>query len=225
MPASGRAAPMNILIVDDHPLVREGLRVGLQALAAPMRVQEARNAAEALRLAREASALDLILLDLNLPDASGMDVLAVLREEREAVPVVVLSGHYELPEVRACIEAGAMAFIPKSLTTARLLEALRQVLAGQSYLPEDILLDAAPISSTHGAMIEELNLTPRELEVTALLLKALPNKLIARELGIALSTVKQHLHAIQSKFGASSRYEIMRKAHQFGLRLELSSVS
>lgn len=211
---------MNILIVDDHHLVREGLRVGLQALAMPLHVIEARTAQEALRHARAESALDLVLLDLNLPDAHGLEVLQVLRLEREEVPVVVLSGHYEPADVQACIEAGAMAFIPKSLPTAALLDALREVLAGHSYLPDDVIVDAATAGSGAFDAALELNLTPRELEVTALLLKALPNKVIARELGIALSTVKQHLHAIQTKFGASSRYEIMRKAHQFGLRLE-----
>lgn len=210
---------MNILIVDDHHLVREGLRVGLQALDAQLRVVEARSAAEALQHARAEPELDLILLDLNLPDASGRDVLDILRAEREEVPVVVLSGHYEAGDVRACIEAGAMAFIPKSLATAALLDALRQVLVGHSYLPEDSLADAAALAGGRPSALIELNLTPRELEVAALLLKALPNKVIARELGIALSTVKQHLHAIQTKFGASSRYEIMRKAHQFGLHL------
>lgn len=211
---------MKILIVDDHHLVREGLRVGLLALAAPMQVVEARNAAEALSHARCEADLNLILLDLNLPDASGLTVLATLREEREEVPVVVLSGHYEPADVRACIDGGAMAFIPKSLPTAALLEALKAVLSGRSYLPEDILLELDVPLAAHAPTYTDLNLTPRELEVTRLLLQALPNKLIARELGIALSTVKQHLHAIQAKFGAASRYEIMRKAHQFGLSLD-----
>lgn len=210
---------MNILIVDDHHLVREGLRVGLQALAAQLQVIEASTAQEALQQARAEDGLDLVLLDLNLPDAHGLDVLQVLRAERDEVPVVVLSGHYEPADVQACIEAGAMAFIPKSLPTSALLEALRQVLQGHSYLPEDVIVGTVA-GAQQGAAVD-LSLTPREIEVTALLLKALPNKVIARELGIALSTVKQHLHAIQTKFGAQSRYEIMRKAHQFGLRLDL----
>jgi DNA-binding NarL/FixJ family response regulator len=211
---------MNILIIDDHPLVREGLRVALQALSSDVCVHEARTADEGLSLARGALPFTLILLDLNLPDANGIDVLTALREEHEEVPVVVLSGQYDAADVRACIEGGSMAFIPKSLPTAALLDALRVVMGGGSYLPEDIVLAAHGATSHGAAAIAELNLTPREIEVTGLLLRAMPNKVIARELGIALSTVKQHLHAIQTKFGASSRYEIMRKAHQFGLTLD-----
>jgi len=211
---------MNILIIDDHPLVREGLRVALQTLSDEVVVHEARTAEEGLGLAHSPLPLTLILLDLNLPDANGIEVLSALRDEREEVPVVVLSGQYDAADVRACIEGGSMAFIPKSLPTAALLDALRVVMAGNSYLPEDIVLSARSAMPSRAAAMAELNLTPRELEVTDLLLRAMPNKVIARELGIALSTVKQHLHAIQTKFGASSRYEIMRKAHQFGLASE-----
>ena len=207
---------MHILVVDDHHLIREGLRVALSSLGEEVRVSEAHSGSQALASASALTDLDLILLDLHLPDANGIDVLHRLRGEHEDVPVVVLSGDYEAQVVRTCIEAGAMGFIPKTLPTSSLLDALRIVLEGHSYLPEDVL--ATPGTLPPQAMaLSEFNLTPREAEVTALLLRALPNKLIARELGIALSTVKQHMHAIQSKFGATSRYDIMRRAHQLGL--------
>lgn len=206
---------MHILVVDDHHLIREGLRIALGTLASEVRVSEAHSAAQALESANTHTDLDLILLDLHLPDAAGIEVLERLRAEHEETPVVVLSGDYEASVVRTCIEAGAMAFIPKTLPTPDLLEALRVVLKGDSYLPADLRLTTNSLSTS--SALADLNLTPREMEVTTLLLRALPNKLIARELGIALSTVKQHMHAIQSKFGATSRYDIMRRAHQLGL--------
>lgn len=207
---------MHILVVDDHHLIREGLRVALDSLANEVRVSEAQSAAQALDCASNFPDLNLILLDLHLPDADGVGLLQQLRELREDVPVVVLSGDHEAQVVRTCIETGAMGFIPKTLATPALLDALRVVLRGESYLPEDVSMP--PVSaSAPSSSFAEFNLTPREVEVTLLLLRALPNKLIARELGISLSTVKQHMHAIQYKFGATSRYDIMRRAHQLGL--------
>ncbi len=211
---------MKIMIVDDHPLIREGLRLALVSLEPGIEVIEARRASEAVAFVMQHPNIDLILLDLTLPGENGLSVLPGLRSVNEEIPVVILSGNFDQADVEASIEGGAMGFIPKTLPTKQLLNALRAVLAGNSYLPEELVIAHAATRPIHTekstSALESFGLTPRELEVAALLLKALPSKVIARELNIALGTVKQHLHVIQQKLGARSRFEIMLKAQQLG---------
>ncbi len=212
---------MKIMIVDDHPLIRVGLRLALADLEPGIEIIEAQRTSDALALAKQHSNIDLILLDLTLPGENGLSALPELRAVNEEIPVVILSGSFDQADVETSIEGGAMGFIPKTLPTKELLNALRVVLSGKSYLPESLVFAHAathPMQSENSrSALKSFGLTPRESEVAALLLKALPSKVIARELNIALGTVKQHLHVIQQKLGARSRFEIMLKAQQLGI--------
>ena len=216
---------MNILLVDDHPLFRGGLRFLLQQLDTGLVLDEAGNCVQALERAA-ARRYDLVLLDLNMPGLSHLDALAALREAVPDAPVVVLSGEADPRVVRAAIEHGAMGFIPKSATPEVLIEALRLVLAHGVYLPLEAL-DAmqsvqAPSPAAPRPEADALTrpgLTPRQLEVLRYVIQGKPNKVIARELDLSEATVKAHLSSVLRAFGAHNRTEAVYAAAKMGLRL------
>ncbi|HEY2928352.1 response regulator transcription factor [Piscinibacter sp.] len=199
---------MKVLLIDDHPLILAALKTVIKGLGDDVRVvgvDTARAAREALR--RDAD-FDLVLLDLQLGDADGFDVLAEFRAAYPALPVVVVSASDRGSDVIRAVDLGAMGFVPKRASNETLFEALRMVMAGGIYVPQMIMGDAgtgAKGSVRHSAAqagfqtpaaLESLGLTPRQGEVLALLLQGKPNKLIARELGVSVETVKDHVAAV-----------------------------
>ena len=213
---------MKVLLVDDHPLILSALRSVIQGLGDDVVVVGAASA----RLAREALAAandyDLVLLDLHLGDADGFDVLVELRAAYPALPVVVVSASDRSSDVIRSIDLGAMGFVPKRSSNETLFEALRMVMSGGIFVPPmdlasadagsrpgplDAVRQAAETSDyrTQQATLESLGLTPRQTEVLGLLLKGQPNKLIARELGVAVETVKDHVAAVLRALNVSSR--------------------
>ena len=166
---------MRVLVVDDHPLIREALRQVLKALDPDIILVEAAGMPEALAAADENERLDLILLDLTLPGADGMEALHALRERHPSFPVVVLSATERPETVMQALDAGAMGFIPKTSSNEVLLSALRLVLSGGVYLPAEVLRHspAPAIGSKPGPAAGEvdyrdLGLTERQAEVLAL---------------------------------------------------------
>jgi DNA-binding NarL/FixJ family response regulator len=215
---------MNVLVVDDHALFREGLKFLLPELDRTLVLDEAGDCAKALERAAE-RAYDLVLLDLHLPGLHGMDALAALREALPATPIVVLSGEDNRAVVRAAIDAGAMGFIPKSSTREVLIQALRLVFAGGVYLPPTVL-DAsvaaeppAPGLPGAAATAERLGLTPRQMDVLRCVIQGKPNKSIARELDISEGTVKAHLSSVMQALGAHNRTEAVYAAAKLGMPL------
>jgi DNA-binding NarL/FixJ family response regulator len=213
---------MKILLVDDHPLLRAGMRFLLRSLDDGLEMDEAGNCTQALELVAGRS-YDLVLLDLNMPGLNGLDALAALRAAAPGMPLVVLSGEIDPGVVRAAIEGGAMGFIPKSSTPEVLTQALRLVLAHGVYLPPLVLeaAYAAPSSSslTRTASTVLPGLTPRQMEVLRCVIKGQPNKVIARELELSEGTVKVHLSGVFQALGAHSRTEAVYAAAKLGLRL------
>ena len=206
---------MKVLLVDDHELAREGLKSVLPALGVAIELDEAGTCAQALERASQRT-YDLVLLDLGLPDGSGMEALRVLREKHPEMPLVVVSGTYDTKIVFEAIEAGAMGFIPKSATRKVLVGALQLVLAGGVYLPPAVLetpvRTGKPLPAPSPS--PSLGLTPRQLDVLRWLIQGKPNKVIARELGVAESTVKVHCQAIFTALGVSNRTEAVCVAAQ-----------
>ncbi len=222
---------MKILIVDDHPLIREALRHVLTVLDANIDLIEARNFAEALVAAGDNPDLDLILFDLGLPDVDGIDALSELRQRHPATPVVVLSASEQPATVTRAIDAGAMGFIPKTTSSHLLLNALRLVLAGGVYLPLEVLrqhqgtpepaLRLAAEANQGGKMLtpSEIGLTARQADVLALMVQGKSNKLICRDLDIAEGTVKIHVTAILKALNVSNRTQAVIAVGKLGLRL------
>lgn len=216
---------MRILVVDDHPLIREALRQVLRALDGDVELLEARNRDEALTLTRDNADLDLVLLDLAVPGAQGMNVLEELRDGHPALPIVVLSATEASDTVVRAIDAGAMGFIPKSSPSQVLVQALRLVLAGGVYLPREALRkDAMPAPQTPqdpGALRSprDIGLTDRQAQVLALMVQGKPNKIICRELNLAEGTVKIHITAILKALNVSNRTQAVIAVSRLGLRL------
>ena len=215
---------MKVLLVDDHPLILSALQAVIQGLGDDVSVTGA-GSAEAARAALLAAAdYDLVLLDLSLGDADGFELLAEMRAAYPAVPVVVVSASERTSDVIRAIDLGAMGFVPKRSSNTDLVEALRMVLSGGLYVPPTMLgldlsnplVDAGadpdallgnPSADSHQQVLsfEKMGLTPRQSEVMGLLLKGLPNKLIARELDLSVETVKDHVAAVLRALGVSTR--------------------
>lgn len=210
---------MKLLVVDDHALFREGLKLLLTGLEPQARLQEAGDLVQALKLADGAD-FDLILLDLKLPGPHGLDALESLRDASAGVPIVVLSGEDDPAVVRAAIERGAMGFIPKSSTPEVLIQALRLVLARGVYLPPLALGARAAVALPAGsAEIKLPGITERQMDVLRCVIRGKPNKVIARDLDISEGTVKLHLSAVFRALGAHNRTEAVYAAAKLGLRL------
>lgn len=199
---------MRILLIDDHALFREGLKFLLCDLADDLEFVEAGSCEAALACGED---VGIALLDLQLPETSGLDALQMIRENLPDTAVVVLSSD-DRPEIaRAAIEAGAAGFIPKSSSRNLLIAALQLVLAGGCYLPPH-LLDASHASATSGRHRSSVqtpldHLSERQREVLMGAVRGKPNKVIARDLDITEGTVKAHMSASFRALGVTNRTE------------------
>ena len=221
---------MKVLIVDDHPLVRDAMSRIMVELAAEVQVLQAADGERGLKLSRSEPELDLLLLDLNLPGTHGFDLLAAFRREHPALPVVVVSMFHDGDTVREVIRRGAMGFIPKVCSKEVILGALRLVLSGAIYLPPEAIADgianaggaaASPSPGRTAKSFSELGLTPRQGEVLALLMRGCSNKVICRDLGLAERTVKLHVTAVLNVLQVSSRTQAVIAASRLGLSADM----
>lgn len=225
-------------MVDDHPLLRSALAAAIKDLGGDVEVIEGRDAADALRLARDHPGLDLILLDYALPDADGVTLLTELKAAHPLLPVIVISGFDAREIVTAAMNAGASGFISKGSTPKLIVTAIRLVLDGGKYVPESVLPGAssAPartlplghsLASAPALADLRQRLTPQELRVLGLLLKGYSNKEIARAIGkesaapratpIAESTVKAHMTNILRALGVQRRTQAALAVERLGV--------
>ena len=210
---------MRVLMLDDHVMFLQGLKNLLAVLAPELQVDTSTRLAEALQLV-QLTAYDLVLLDWHLAEHQGAQSLEQLREAGCAARIVVLSGETASALIRRSVELGAAGFIPKTYSSQMLIAALQQVLAGRIFLPAQGLNDgaaAAPASIETDPRFAAL--TARQIEVYLDAARGLPNKLIARRLGIAESTVKTHLTAVFAALGVRNRTEAAYQASREGLRI------
>jgi DNA-binding NarL/FixJ family response regulator len=208
---------MKVLVVDDHALIRDALRGVLKELSDDAVIFEASDCGQAMRLVNEHPDVDLILLDLNLPDRNGFEVLADLRERHPAISTVVLSAFNDRENVAKALEAGALGFIPKSSTRGVMLSAFRLIFSGGIYIPPEILMhrETAPsqprpdTSGTQSGSLSprDLGLTDRQVDVLALMMQGKSNKAICRTLDLAEPTVKNHVTAILKALRVTNRTE------------------
>jgi DNA-binding NarL/FixJ family response regulator len=218
---------MKVLLIDDHPLILAALQTVIQGLGDDVTVIGADSAKAARQTLKKDAAFDLVLLDLQLGDADGFDVLAEFRAAYPALPVVVVSASDRASDVIRAIDLGAMGFVPKRSSNELLFEALRQVMSGGIYVPSMTLGGERAAAQTHSGdtvpsfmprvggatqsdfqtqpSLASLGLTPRQTDVLALLLQGQPNKLIARELKLSVETVKDHVAAVLRALNVSSR--------------------
>lgn len=215
---------MKILLVDDHHLIRDGMRPVLERLATgePVEVFEAETFEAAVETAARHDDLDLVLLDLRLPGVTHFEALEGLRARFPALPIVLMSGDDEPDLVRGALERGALGYIPKSSTSEVLLNAIRLVLSGGTYLPPEAIgrqsRGAAPVASSAEDIAARLGITPRQADVLALLLAGKSNKLISRELNLAESTVKNHIAAVFRALDVTTRVQAVLAAAKLGIK-------
>lgn len=215
---------MKILLVDDHELVREGIKFLLREIEPGIELDDADNCDKALSLA-SAQRYDLVLLDLKMPGVQGLDALSIFREQHEDQPIVILSGEDAPDTVRAAIDSGCMGFIPKTSSRNVFEHALRLVLAGGVYLPPAALGSRSARDETTDASREipasaVSGLSGRQLEVLKFVIEGKPNKIIARELDISENTVKAHLSSIFRALGVHNRTEAVYEAAKLGMPLD-----
>ena len=218
---------MNIILVDEHTLFREAMPWLLRPLAEEMTLTSFDACEQALGLPANTPAPDLILKDWHR-GASSFATLKSVCQRFPHSPVVVLSGESGPALIRKIISHGAAGFIPKQSTQQQLIDALRQILNGQAFVPDtaqDTYIPTQHDSRNHQSRLLEMAsvwpaLTERQLEVFHSALRGLSNKEIARELTITDGTVKQHLSAIYQTLGVTSRVEAVSVAARRGIRAD-----
>ena len=222
---AGETAPMKTLIIDDHALIRDALHGVLGELRPVDAVLDAPNCSEAVSLAEaNAGDIDLILLDLGLPDGDGFGLLAQLRDRYPAVAIVVLSASSDRDGIAKALDLGALGFIPKSATRAVMMSALQLVFAGGIYVPPEAVPRNSgqpdPGGSGSGPPSpSELGITQRQLDVLGLIMQGKSNKAICRDLDLAEATVKNHVTAVFKALKVTSRTEAVIAAAELGWKL------
>jgi len=223
---------MKLLLVDDHALFREGVALLLRSLESEVEALEAGSCEEALDLIACTGGIDIVLMDLQLPGASGLEAIRIMRERFPEIPVVAVSSSEDKSTVLEALDAGAMGFVPKSSTSSVLKAALRLIMAKGIYLPPSVFLGegarapqagppATMLSRRGGAITpESLGLTPRQSDVLLRILQGKSAKLISRELGLSNSTVKVHTTAVLRALNVTTRTQAIVTAGKLGLRFE-----
>jgi DNA-binding NarL/FixJ family response regulator len=213
---------MNVLLIDDHPLILSALKTLLQGLGDDVTVVSVASAGEARAALTSTADFDMALLDLQLGEDDGFEFLIELRGSHPALPVVVVAASDHRDDVMRAIDLGAMGFVPKCSGNAQLIHALRMVMSGGIYVPPSVMRSTAPPrargsagqrvawdahldEATSALTLETLSLTPRQKEVLALLLRGQSNKLIARALNLSVETIKDHVAAVLRTLKVSSR--------------------
>lgn len=193
------------MIADDHPLFRGALRQTLEGMFAGVSIAEAGSLDAVTEILEQGGDVDLVLLDLTMPGVRGFSGLMYLRAQYAEVPVVVVSANEDPMTVRRCMEFGAAGFVPKSLGTESIKEALTTVMNGGVWTPPGIDVSRMPADETAKLVQRLSTLTPQQVRVLMMLSEGLLNKQIAYELSVSEATVKAHVSAILQKLGVESR--------------------
>jgi DNA-binding NarL/FixJ family response regulator len=210
---------IRILLVDDHSVVRQGLRMFLALDPELEVIGEARNGVEAVRLARQLQP-DVVLMDLLMPEMDGITATTTIRQELPQVEVIALTSVLEDQKVYGAIRAGAIGYLLKDTESEELRRAIKAAAAGQVQLSPQA---AARLMREVTLPDNPEKLTARETEVLRLLAQGLANKEIARELGIGEKTVKTHVSNILGKLGVLSRTQAALQAVRMGLVTDLDA--
>lgn len=222
---------MNILLVDDHALFRAGLSMVLGAIEGVNQIVEKESGADAMAHLSSGETVDLVLLDYQLEDVDGLEVLAQLLQDYSQLPVIMLSAHENSELIQAALSAGAKGFITKSSTSDVMASAIKLVASGGLYVPPEILASNNQSKPTpkfanngqgSGPSATNVNgdapkLTDRQLDVMAQMGLGLSNKEIARELNMSPSTVKVHVAAILKEFEVKNRTQAVSMAREIGM--------
>ena len=209
---------IRLLIADDHPIVLNGIDALLQGSDMTV-VARCSDGEEVLR-AMEAEQPDILILDVQMPKRTGLDILRQLKSSGHPARAVLLTGSISDDQLLEAVRLGADGILLKESAPHRLLECIRVVREGSRWLDPEVTrraLDAAVRDNARRHGPAETPLTKREIEIVRLLARGLRNKEIARHVGITEGTVKMHLHNIYRKLQVESRTELLAYAHENGI--------
>lgn len=204
---------ITVLIVDDHPLLRQGLKTLLELEGGITVVGQASNGPEAIRLAKQLQP-DVVLLDINMPGMNGVEVAKVLREQQPDSGILVLTIHDDETYVKEMIRSGAKGYLLKDAEPRQVVQAIKKVAAGESVYPTDLMervmeryhqLEVRMGRLQSAAAINDLSLTNRELEILRYIVEGMRNKEIANALYISEKTVKNHITNLLRKLDVEDR--------------------
>lgn len=213
--ATQKTEVLRVVLVDDHVLVRHGLRSLLESTGHVTVVGEAGDAQEAMRVV-VGTQPDVVLLDLRLGQEDGLEVAEACREQAPDVRVLVVSAAGGSPQLRAALSAGADGYLLKGVTARQLVDGLRKVARGETVI-DPAFVPALLDDIADGTGLESTSLTVREMEVLSLVADGHTTPSIARRLGVSQRTVQKHLENLYRKLGVSSRAELVQAAFRRGL--------
>jgi len=211
---------MKLLIVDDHPFLRDGLAALLMQIGPDTTVLQARDASEGIALVDSHLDLDVIILDLAMPGMAGLQALSEFGRKRPDLPVIVLSSSEDPRDVRRALASGALGYVPKSASQHVLLSAIRLVLNGDLYVPPLILhekFNTTMRMTTNAEGESSRLLTARQIEILKLLSEGKPNKTIATALALSEKTVKAHITAIFKALNVVNRTQAAAAGREQGI--------
>ena len=232
---------MRVLIVDDHELFRAGLALLLKDLFPDIELLHASTLSQGMDHAL-GELLNIVFMDLDLPDGHGCSALGRLKESRPSLPVIVISADESVETITRCIELRAMGYVPKSSAPEALHAAISAVLAGGVFLPaasiarlrRDMGTDEVsghgpgktqPSGSSELSNASELGLTPREFETLAWLVRGLPSKSIALKMGLEDITVRKYVSHLLAHFNLRRRTELIVMLADRGIKLGVPPVT
>jgi two-component system nitrate/nitrite response regulator NarL len=211
---------MKLLIVDDHPFLRDGLAALLMQIGPDTTVLQARDANEGIALVDHHLDLDVVILDLAMPGMEGLQALSEFGRKRPDLPVIVLSSSEDPRDVRRALASGALGYVPKSASQHVLLSAIRLVLNGDLYVPPLILdekFNTTLRRTTNSEGASNRLLTARQIEILTLLSEGKPNKTIAVTLALSEKTVKAHITAIFKALNVVNRTQAAAAGREQGI--------
>lgn len=216
-------SPIKLMLVDDHEILRSGLRMMLQAEPGIEIVAEASSGAEAIAIIQDICP-DIVLMDVSMPNMDGIETTHRIKAACPGIKVLALTIHEEESTFFKMLKAGASGYIPKRAAADDLLRAIRTVHRGETYLHSSVtgtlvkeFLQRESVTPPHPPAEEDCLVSKREREVLILIAEGLTNKQIGKELGISPKTVARHRDNISKKLNLSTRAELARYAIEKGL--------
>jgi len=212
------------LVIDDHPLYCDALATTMESIFNTRRIRTATSLGEALQQLRMRFSPDLIILDLNLPDASGLSGFMKIKERTPDVPVIVISAITTEGVVQSVMAAGAAGFIPKDTGRQTFQDAMRDIWNGKTYVPPGYTLPTraqATDRSVETISRKIAHLSQQQTRILSLICEGMPNKLIAYEMQLAEATVKAHITALLRRLGVHNRTQAAMLVREVSIRHSL----
>ncbi|MBE6452371.1 MAG: response regulator transcription factor [Alphaproteobacteria bacterium] len=207
---------MKILIADDHALFRDGLSLHVEKFAPKAIILQAANFSQAVKIAQSTPDLNLIIIDLDMPDMDWADGIRTLQETAPDTRLVIISATEDVRNIKKALDMGVSGYIPKRSDTKVITSALHLILEGGTYLPPSIMEQASKVVASTQSRNNKL-LTPRQEEVLSYVAEGMSNKQIAYKMSVSEATVKLHINALLRAIGATNRTQAVIIAQKRGL--------